>query len=111
MPKATVDCRLVSTTNVAANVKAIVKILRPIWVPRTSFWVFRGGFCGNLASRLDIVRILGERRKMVVGGREKTEQEKGIKEEKKCLKLRERIDGQSAKLRGAFIEERSEEPL
>ena len=48
---------------------------------------------------------------MVVGGREQTEQEKGIKEEKKCLKLRERIDGQSAKLMGVFIEERGKEPL
>jgi len=40
-----------------------------------------------LASRLDIVRKLGERRKKVVGGRAKTEQEKSNKEEKKCLSL------------------------
>ena len=67
MPIITADSRLVITTHVAANVVTIVKILKQIWAPRTSLWVFRGGFCGNLASTLAILRSLGE--KKVVEGR------------------------------------------
>lgn len=87
IPKAIVDCRLVSTTHVAANVKGIVKILSPIWAPRTSFWVFRGGFCGNLASRLAIVRKLGERKEKLLEAEQKQSKRRVIKEEKKCLSL------------------------
>jgi hypothetical protein len=57
MPKISVDGLLVSITHVAGNEVAITKILEPIWAPRTIFWVFRGGFCGNLDSVPSIVRF------------------------------------------------------